>query len=57
MSTAAAVVHVRLTERLTDVAIAAFLWTFRIVVLFIVGRRLDPDDRERHGTTSRPGSA
>ena len=36
MSTAVGVVHVRLTERLTDVAISAFLWVFRIGVLFIV---------------------
>jgi branched-chain amino acid transport system permease protein len=36
MSTAAGVVHVRLTERLTDAAIAAFLWAFRIGVVFIV---------------------
>jgi branched-chain amino acid transport system permease protein len=40
MSTAAGTspvaVHVRLTERITDAAIAAFLWVFRIGVLFIV---------------------
>ena len=36
MSAAAGVVHVRLTERITDVAIAAFLWAFRIGVLFVV---------------------
>jgi branched-chain amino acid transport system permease protein len=39
MSTAAGtvgVINVRLSERLMDVAIAAFLWTFRIGVVFIV---------------------
>jgi branched-chain amino acid transport system permease protein len=30
------VVRVRLTERITDAAISAFLWTFRIAVVFVV---------------------
>jgi branched-chain amino acid transport system permease protein len=36
VSTATGVVRPRLTERITDVAITTFLWTFRIAVVFVV---------------------